>query len=172
MILIIDNYDSFVHNLARNVINSGFKVKVSRNDEIDVNEVERLNPSHIILSPGPLGPEQSGVCLKLVSKFYNKVPILGVCLGHQVIAKSFGGEVFKSDNHAHGIGTLIKNDGTGIFKGLPNVFQAGRYHSLVVSTNLPEEIKVCATINNNEDVIMGIRHILLFMDSNVIQSLY
>jgi anthranilate synthase/aminodeoxychorismate synthase-like glutamine amidotransferase len=159
MIIIIDNYDSFVHNLARYVINLGFEVKVFRNDKISVEEVERLNPSHIILSPGPCAPDQAGVCLDLVSYFYDKIPILGVCLGHQVIAQCFGAKVIKSDHYAHGVASIISHDGSGVFKGLPDLFQAGRYHSLVVSPDLAGDLKVCASLDEDSSVIMAIRHV-------------
>ena len=159
MIIIIDNYDSFVHNLARYVINLGFEVKVFRNDKISVIEVERLNPSHIILSPGPCAPDQAGVCLDLVSYFYDNTPILGVCLGHQVIAQCFGAKIIKSDNYAHGVASVISHDGSGIFKGLPDLFQAGRYHSLVVAPDLAEDLKVCASLDEDSSVIMAIRHV-------------
>ncbi|NVK19915.1 MAG: aminodeoxychorismate/anthranilate synthase component II [Methylocystaceae bacterium] len=137
MILLIDNYDSFVYNLARYLEELHHETKVVRNDQISLKEISQLNPQAIVLSPGPCGPEQAGICLALVKEFAGKIPILGVCLGHQVIAQNFGGKVRKSKQAMHGKSSLIDHNATGLFQGLPNPLQVGRYHSLSVDICSP-----------------------------------
>lgn len=133
MILIIDNYDSFVFNLSRYVEELGQDAIVVRNDKITIQDIYKLHPSHIILSPGPCGPEDAGISIDVVRTFVGKIPILGVCLGHQVIGHVFQGRVCKAKEPLHGKSCLIEHDGTGIFNEIPSPLRVGRYHSLIVS---------------------------------------
>jgi para-aminobenzoate synthetase component 2 len=134
MILIIDNYDSFVFNLSRYVEELGQDVIVVRNDKITIQDIYKLRPSHIILSPGPCGPEDAGISMDVVRTFVGKIPILGVCLGHQVIGHVFQGRVCKAKEPLHGKSCLIEHDGTGVFTHTPSPLRVGRYHSLIVSS--------------------------------------
>jgi anthranilate synthase component 2/para-aminobenzoate synthetase component 2 len=157
MVLLIDNYDSFVFNLARYVSELGYKKTVVRNDKICLAEVECLNPSHIIISPGPCSPDQAGISLALIEQFSGKIPILGVCLGHQAIGQVFGGKVCKAQKPLHGKTSLIHHDEFAIFKGIKNPFLATRYHSLIVANDcFSKDLIVTATSEEGE--IMGIRH--------------
>jgi anthranilate synthase component 2 len=157
MILMIDNYDSFTYNLVQYLQMLGAEVKVFRNDEIGVDEVEALNPSGIVISPGPCRPESAGISIALIQAFSGKTPILGVCLGHQAIASAFGGKVISAKHLMHGKTSTVSTDGKSIFKGIPSPFQAMRYHSLAVSReHLPDCLQVTAEAEDNE--IMGIRH--------------
>ncbi|MCH9769365.1 MAG: aminodeoxychorismate/anthranilate synthase component II [Gammaproteobacteria bacterium] len=157
MILLIDNYDSFVYNLARYIRELGFETLVKRNDEINLAEINDLNPSHIILSPGPCMPNKAGICLELVKTYASSIPILGVCLGHQAIAQAFGASIIKAKAPRHGKTSLIQHNGKGIFAGVENPFQAARYHSLIVDKNsLPNEFEITAQTQTKE--IMAIRH--------------
>lgn len=157
MILFIDNYDSFVYNLVRYTEELNQQTIVARNDKISINEIENLNPSHIIISPGPCAPDQAGVSLEIIKYFGPKIPILGICLGHQAIGQVFGGKVIRAPKPIHGKSSMIKHDGKNIFDGLPNPFTAGRYHSLTVSQeNFPSELHICAHSDDNE--IMAIQH--------------
>lgn len=157
MILIIDNYDSFVYNLARYVMELGFKCLVKRNDEITLAEITRLNPSHIIISPGPCTPNEAGICLEIIPHFGTTIPILGVCLGHQAIGQAFGATISRAKFPMHGKSSQIDHDEKNIFKGLNNPLTVGRYHSLIVSEeNLPKELIVTARCKNGE--VMGISH--------------
>ena len=157
MVLLIDNYDSFVHNLARYVRELGEETVVVRNDAIDLAGVAALDPGHIILSPGPKTPLEAGICNEVIRTFAGRVPLLGVCLGHQCIAHVFGAKVLRAPRAMHGKASPILHDGRGIFAGLPNPFRAGRYHSLLVpQATLPRELVPTAWTSEGE--LMGVRH--------------
>ncbi len=160
MILLIDNYDSFTFNLVHYVEELGYEVKVFRNDKINLKQISRLKPKKIILSPGPCTPTEAGICIKLIKEFYNKIPILGVCLGHQSIGQAFGGKIVRAKKIMHGKTSSINNKGSRIFRGIPKQFIATRYHSLVIqNTSLSRHFKIIAdTIDDKTNVIMGIEH--------------
>lgn len=157
MILMIDNYDSFTYNLVQYIGQLGEEVLVRRNDEIAVSEIGKMKPAAIFLSPGPCTPREAGITVDVVRHYHKTVPILGVCLGHQAIGYAFGAHVVRADKIMHGKTSAIINDGRTIFKGLPNPFQAGRYHSLIIKKDsLPADFEVSA--HTEEGEIMGIRH--------------
>jgi para-aminobenzoate synthetase component II len=157
MILVIDNYDSFVHNLARYLRELGWATKVVRNDAIDVEEAARLDPSHIVISPGPCTPDEAGVSVALIQQLERRIPILGVCLGHQCIGQAFGGLVGRAKRPMHGKTCLVRHDGAGVFRGLANPLRVTRYHSLVVEPeSLPAELVVGA--HSEEGEIMALYH--------------
>ena len=157
MILMIDNYDSFTYNLVQYLGELGAQVEVFRNDGISIGEIEALKPSRIVISPGPCTPNEAGITLGLIGKFAGRVPILGVCLGHQAIGQAFGGKVVRAKRVMHGKNSRIRHDGKGVFAGLPDSFSATRYHSLVVErATLPECLAVSAESEDGE--IMGLRH--------------
>ncbi|MBA9027061.1 MULTISPECIES: anthranilate synthase component II [Bacillaceae] len=157
MILLIDNYDSFTYNLYQYTLQAGKEVTVRRNNEISLDEIREMNPESIILSPGPGNPKGAGICLEVVAKFHQSTPILGICLGHQVIADAFGGRVEKAEQPMHGKTSMITHDGKGVFNGIQDSFLVTRYHSLVVNeSTLPECIEVSARTKDN--VVMGLRH--------------
>ncbi|GLT14764.1 aminodeoxychorismate/anthranilate synthase component II [Vibrio algivorus] len=162
MLLIIDNYDSFTYNLYQYFCELGAKVQVIRNDEIDIAGIEALNPSHLVISPGPCTPNEAGISLQAIEHFAGKLPILGVCLGHQAIAQVFGGEVVRARQVMHGKTSPVVHTGQSVFRGLPNPLTVTRYHSLVVETgSLPEcfELTAWTTLTNGEfDEIMGYQH--------------
>ena len=160
MILLIDNYDSFTYNLVHYVEELGHNVQVYRNDKISLKKIAKLNPKKIIISPGPCTPNEACICLDLVKKFYDKMPILGVCLGHQSIGQAFGAKIIKASKIMHGKTSKVSNLGSKIFKGLPTSFEATRYHSLVIKNGtLPKNFRVISeTIDNKKNVIMGIEH--------------
>ena len=153
MILLIDNYDSFTYNLAHLFGELGAEVVVRRNDAIDADEAERLSPSQLVLSPGPGRPEDAGVCVELVRRL--RVPTLGVCLGHQAIVAAFGGEIGPARRLVHGKASPVEHDGHGLFRGLPERFEAGRYHSLAAA-RVPDELEISATCDEGE--VMAVRH--------------
>jgi len=156
MILVIDNYDSFVYNLVQYIGEWYNNIKVVRNDKITISEIEKLNPTHIIISPGPCTPNESGISIDVIKKFYTKIPILGVCLGHQCIVQAFGGKVIRVKRIMHGKVSQIFHDKKTIYKNIPNPFIATRYHSLIADNkSLPECLKITAWTNKNE--IMGVR---------------
>ena len=157
MLLIIDNYDSFTYNLVQYLAELGEEVKVVRNDEIDVDEVERLAPERIVISPGPCTPSEAGISLGLVERFAGRVPVLGVCLGHQAIGQAYGGKIVHAKTLMHGKVSSIHHSGHGVFAGLPTPFQATRYHSLAIERqSCPAELEVTAWTDDGE--IMGVRH--------------
>lgn len=157
MILIIDNYDSFVFNLARYVAELGFEPVVFRNDAITLSEITSLAPSHIVLSPGPCTPDEAGICLELVTEFMDKIPLLGVCLGHQAIAQVCGAKIVRAPQPLHGKASSIMHDGSDLFKGLPKPCQVARYHSLMVSQEaFPDVLAVTARDGAGE--IMALQH--------------
>jgi anthranilate synthase component II len=157
MLLMIDNYDSFTYNIVQYLGELGEEVQVFRNDKITIAEIEALAPARIVLSPGPCSPEEAGISVEVVRHFAGKIPILGVCLGHQSIGYAYGGTIVKSATLMHGKTSPILHDGAGLFAGLPNPFQATRYHSLVVQRDsLPEELEITAWVAEGE--IMGMRH--------------
>ncbi|MEK7281943.1 MAG: aminodeoxychorismate/anthranilate synthase component II [Chloroflexota bacterium] len=157
MILVIDNYDSFVYNLAQYIGELGYEPKVFRNDEITLEEMEKLAPSHIVISPGPCTPLEAGVSNEVVRHFSGKIPILGVCLGHQSIGHVFGGEIVRANLPIHGKTSFIHHDGRTIYRGIPTPFEAGRYHSLVIRPgSLPPEVEMSASTEAGD--IMGVRH--------------
>ena len=160
MILLIDNYDSFTYNLVHYVEELGYDVQVHRNDKISLKNISKHNPKKIIISPGPCTPNEAGICLDLVKRFYDKMPILGVCLGHQSIGQAFGAKIIKASKIMHGKTSKVSNLGSKIFKGLPSSFEATRYHSLVIKNGtLPKNFRVISeTIDNKKNVIMGIEH--------------
>ena len=160
MILLIDNYDSFTYNLVHYVEELGHNVQVYRNDKISLKKIANLNPKKIIISPGPCTPNEAGICLDLVKRFYDKMPILGVCLGHQSIGQAFGAKIIKASKIMHGKTSKVSNLGSKIFKGLPTSFEATRYHSLVIKNGtLPKNFRVISeTIDDKKNVIMGIEH--------------
>lgn len=155
MILIIDNYDSFTYNLYQQVESLGAKTKIFKHDRISLKEIEKLNPSKIIISPGPKRPKDSGISLAVVQKFYTKIPILGVCLGHQCIGQVFGSKIIHAKEIYHGKTSSIYHGENFLFKGLSNPFIAARYHSLVIE-KLPKEFNLTAWDKENQ--IMGISH--------------
>ena len=155
MILLIDNYDSFTYNLAHLFGELGAEVVVRRNDAIDADEAERLAPSQLVISPGPGRPADAGASVEIVRRLSTSVPTLGVCLGHQAIVEAFGGEVGQAKRLVHGKPSEIKHDGRGLFQGLPEPFEAGRYHSLAV-TSVPDCLEVSATCADDE--VMAVRH--------------
>ena len=161
MILLVDNYDSFTYNLVHLFQELGAEVVVRRNDAIDADEAERLHPSHLVVSPGPGRPEGSGSTLEIVGRLAHVIPTLGVCLGHQAIVQAFGGEIGQARELVHGKATEVSHDGRGIFAGLPQPFQAGRYHSLAATT-VPDELEISATTSDGE--VMAVRHRALRVD--------
>jgi len=162
MIVMIDNYDSFTYNLVQYFGELGAEVAVHRNDQITVDEVAALKPSHIILSPGPCTPNEAGICLELIDRLKGQFPILGVCLGHQSIGQAFGGVVKRAREVMHGKVSPIHHADTGMFRGLPSPYTATRYHSLIVEeATLPKELEVTAwtqKADGGRDEIMGLKH--------------
>ena len=153
MILIIDNYDSFVHNIARYIVELGEQVEVVRNDEI---EAKHLAAKAIIISPGPCTPNEAGASLHVIQNYSGKLPILGVCLGHQAIGQVFGGKVVRAKQPMHGDYSAIEHDGTGVFQGLPQHMHVGRYHSLIVEDVAATDLRITAT--SEDGAIMGLSH--------------
>jgi len=157
LILLLDNYDSFTYNLAQYLGEWGCTVEVHRNDKISVEHIAHRKPERIVISPGPCTPREAGVSVELVQKLAGKIPILGVCLGHQAIGAAFGGNIVRAPKLFHGKTSQIEHDGKGIFRDLPNPFVATRYHSLIVERkSLPKELIV--TAETKEGIIMGVRH--------------
>jgi anthranilate synthase component 2 len=162
MLLMIDNYDSFTYNLVQYLGELGEDVHVVRNDALNVEEIRKLAPTRIVISPGPGTPDQAGVSLELIAKLGGQIPVLGVCLGHQSIGQVFGGHVVRAQRIMHGKTSLIHHNGKGVFAGLPNPFQATRYHSLLVEkSTFPQSLEITAwtqDAHGNVDEIMGLRH--------------
>jgi anthranilate synthase/aminodeoxychorismate synthase-like glutamine amidotransferase len=157
MVLMIDNYDSFTYNLVQYLGELGQEVKVYRNDEIGIDALEALAPARIVISPGPCTPTEAGISLALIERLAGRVPILGVCLGHQAIGQAFGGKVVRARKVMHGKVSRVRHDGRGVFAGVPDDFVVTRYHSLVVErASLPETLAVSAESDDGE--IMGLRH--------------
>ncbi len=159
-ILLIDNYDSFTYNLAQAFMSLEAEVVVFRNDEIDLSEAALIQPTHLIISPGPGRPENAGISLSVIKAFQKKIPILGVCLGHQCIVEAFGGDVIHAKSLMHGKTSMINHDGKAIFSHIDNPFEAGRYHSLAADQRtIPPTLAITATTEDGE--IMGVRHLKL-----------
>ena len=162
MLLMVDNYDSFTYNVVQYLGELGADVKVVRNDEISCDEIAALAPEKIVISPGPCTPNEAGISLELVERFAGKIPLLGICLGHQSIGQSFGGKVVRAREVMHGKTSPIYHNGTGVFAGLNNPYKATRYHSLVVEREtLPDCFEITAWIQHEDgsmDEIMGLRH--------------
>lgn len=157
MILMIDNYDSFTYNLVQYMGELGAELEVYRNDKISLQDIENLKPRKIVISPGPCTPSKAGISKEVIKHFAGKIPLLGVCLGHQSVVEAFGGEIIKAKKLMHGKTSMISHDDKTIFKGLPNPFEATRYHSLVVNRgNLPDCFEITAESDDGE--IMGVRH--------------
>ncbi len=157
MLLMIDNYDSFTYNLVQYLGELGEDVRVLRNDEVTVDEIERLAPARIVISPGPCTPNEAGVSLAAIARFAGRIPILGVCLGHQAIGQAFGGRVVHAKTLMHGKISPIHHTGLGVFRGLPSPFNATRYHSLAIERETcPAELELTAWTEDGE--IMGVRH--------------
>ncbi len=163
MILLIDNYDSFTYNLVQRLgeIDPSLDLQVYRNDQIDCQTIEKLAPTHLIVSPGPCTPNEAGISVEAIKYFADKLPVLGVCLGHQSMGQAFGGTIVRAERLMHGKTDEIYHDGKGLFEGMPNPFIATRYHSLVIKPDtLPEDFEVAAwsIMPNGEKEIMSIRH--------------
>jgi len=157
MLLMIDNYDSFTYNLVQYLGELGEEITVVRNDEITLDTVQQLNPAGIVISPGPCTPSEAGVSLDLINRFSGKIPILGVCLGHQSIGQAFGGKIVRAEKVMHGKTSPVFHDGEGVFQGIANPFMATRYHSLVIErSSLPDCLTISAWTEEGE--IMGVRH--------------
>jgi len=157
MLLMIDNYDSFTYNLVQYLAEIGQEVKVVRNDKISIEEINKLNPQYIVISPGPCTPNEAGISLELIEAFKDKIPILGVCLGHQSIGQAFGGKIIHAQTIMHGKTSKISHNNKGVFRGIKNPFIATRYHSLVIEKQtLPNCFDITAWTDDNE--IMGIKH--------------
>lgn len=157
MLLMIDNYDSFTFNIVQYFMELGENVQVVRNDAMSVKEIEALGPKRLVISPGPCDPTKAGISVEAIRYFAGKIPILGVCLGHQSIAYAFGGEIVKAERLMHGKTSMVHHDGKGVFEGIENPFEANRYHSLIVKREtLPECLEISAWTDMDE--IMGLRH--------------
>lgn len=157
MILMLDNYDSFTYNLVQYFGELGADLKVYRNDVISTEEIQRMRPEKIVISPGPSNPDHAGISLEVIQAFKGKVPIFGVCLGHQCLGQAFGGRIIRAKKLMHGKTSTIRHDGKGIFQGVQNPFQATRYHSLVIERKtMPNCFEI--TAESEDDEIMGIRH--------------
>ena len=163
MIVIIDNYDSFTYNIVQTLGGLGAKMEIFRNDRIDVAGIAALNPDRLLISPGPCDPAQAGVSIAAIRHFAGKIPVLGVCLGHQAIGEAFGGKVVRAGRLMHGKTSPIFHDGRGVFTGLPSPFGAMRYHSLVVEQeSLPDCLEI--TARTDQDELMGLRHKTLVVE--------
>jgi len=161
MIFVLDNYDSFTYNLVQYIGEMGHEVVVRRNDQTTLEEIEHLNPERIVISPGPCTPHEAGISIDVIRHFAGKVPILGVCLGHQAIGAAFGGNVIRAANLMHGKTSEVEHDGRTIFEGIPSPMTATRYHSLIVEEkSLPPDLEISATCRDRDGgrVIMGLRH--------------
>jgi len=162
MVLMIDNYDSFTYNLVQYIRELGYEVDVRRNDTLMIADIEALAPSHIVISPGPCTPNEAGISLQAIEHFAGSIPVLGICLGHQSIAQVFGGDVIRAKTVMHGKTSKVYHKGVGVFRDLPNPYNATRYHSLVVKQEtLPACLEVTAWTQNDQgelDEIMGLRH--------------
>ncbi len=159
MLLIIDNYDSFTYNLVQYFGEMGATMEIRRNDQVTVDEIKKLGPSHICISPGPCTPKEAGISNEVIQSFGGKTPILGVCLGHQCIGHVFGGDVIRASRLMHGKTSRIHHTGESVFKGLPEDFEATRYHSLIVKRDtLPGCLEITATAADDASEIMGLRH--------------
>lgn len=162
MLLMIDNYDSFTYNVVQYLGELGADVHVHRNDEITIEQIEALQPERIVISPGPCTPNEAGVSLQVLEHFKGKLPIFGICLGHQSIGQAFGGEIVRASKVMHGKTSPVHHNNEGVFKGLPNPVTATRYHSLVINKDaLPEELEITAWTENEDgtmEEIMGVRH--------------
>ena len=158
MILIVDNYDSFVANVGRYLRNLGAETRLVRNDALSLDEVERLAPDAIVLSPGPGAPRDAGICEAIVRRFSGRLPILGICLGHQAIGEAFGGRVVRAREPMHGRASLIDHDGSGVFAKLSRPMTAGRYHSLIVEIDDPDRGDLVVTARSEAGEIMGLAH--------------
>ena len=159
MLLIIDNYDSFTYNLVQYFGEMGAQMEVRRNDQITLREIAEMKPDHICISPGPCTPREAGVSCSVIEKFAPTIPILGVCLGHQCIGDVFGGHVVRAERLMHGKTSMIRHEGKSVFKGLPDPFEATRYHSLIVKRDtLPDCLEITATVEGCESEIMGLQH--------------
>jgi anthranilate synthase component 2 len=159
MILVIDNYDSFTYNLVQYLGELGAEVVVHRNDAIDVEDVGRLAPDAIVLSPGPCAPAQAGISVETIRRWGSTIPILGVCLGHQAIGEAYGGEVVRATRVMHGKTSLVAHNGTGVFEAIPSPMQVMRYHSLVVEPkSLPDSLEVTARATDDPSEVHGVKH--------------
>lgn len=157
MILVIDNYDSFTYNLVQHLGELGAELKVVRNDQVSIDEIESMAPAKILLSPGPCDPDAAGITLDAIRHFAGRIPLLGVCLGHQAIGQAFGGQVVRAPYLMHGKTSQILHDGRSIFEGLENPFVATRYHSLIVErASIPPALEISAT--TSDGLVMGLRH--------------
>jgi para-aminobenzoate synthetase component II len=157
MILVIDNYDSFTYNLVQYLGELGGSLEVVRNDRISIEAIEKLAPERIVISPGPCDPDQAGITLEVIRHFAGKVPLLGVCLGHQAIGQAFGGKIVRAPYLMHGKTSQILHDGRTVFDGIDNPFTATRYHSLIVErSSIPPELEISAT--TSDGLVMGLRH--------------
>jgi anthranilate synthase/aminodeoxychorismate synthase-like glutamine amidotransferase len=162
-LLLIDNYDSFTYNLVQAFMVLGADVRVYRNDAITVTEADELLPTHLCISPGPGTPQQAGVSIQMIKNFAGHIPVLGVCLGHQSITEAFGGRVVRAPRLMHGKTSMIEHDGAGVFAGVPNPCEIGRYHSLIAEqSSLPSELEITARTAEGE--IMGLRHKILMVE--------
>ena len=156
MLLVIDNYDSFTYNLVQFFGELGAEMEIRRNDEVTVEEIRKLGPERICVSPGPCSPNEAGVSCEVISEFGSEIPVLGVCLGHQAIGQIYGGEVVRADRLMHGKTSMIEHDGRGVFNGLEMPLEATRYHSLILQrSSLPSCLEVTAWC---DDLVMGVRH--------------
>jgi anthranilate synthase/aminodeoxychorismate synthase-like glutamine amidotransferase len=161
MVFVLDNYDSFTYNLVQYLGELGETVKVRRNDQVSISEIEQLNPSHILVSPGPCTPQQAGISIELIRHFAGKKPVLGVCLGHQALGAAFGAQVVRAPKVMHGKVSPVQHDNRTVFRGAPQPLKATRYHSLIVSEKeLPAELEISAETREEDGtrVIMGLRH--------------
>ena len=157
MILIIDNYDSFTYNLVQYIGTLGYSVKIIKNDEINIHEIDSIKPEKIVISPGPGKPENAGISIDVIKEYHNKIPILGICLGHQAISIAFGGHVINSNEISHGKVIEITHSKSDIFNDIPSKFMATRYHSLMIDEkSLPDSLRIIAKTDDN--IIMGVEH--------------
>jgi len=161
MVFVLDNYDSFTYNLVQYLGELGADVNVARNDQISVSDIDALHPDRILISPGPCTPHEAGISIDVIKHFAGKIPVLGVCLGHQAIGEAFGGKVIRATNLMHGKTSSVEHDGKTIFRDIPSPMTATRYHSLIVEEkSLPKELEISATCRDRDGtrVIMGLRH--------------